>query len=271
MTLGEKIKQARLEAGFSQRQLCGEEVTRNMLSQIENGTAKPSMATLSYFAARLGKPVSYFLEEDAVLSPNQEVMTRARTAVLEGAGQKALQILADYRRPDATFDPEFQLLTRLGSLDAASYAILNGQYPYAADILEQLGVLEDGYCAQELERRRLLLLAKARPQLRHDCCRALPSMDEELLLRSRDALDRGELDRSAHLLEAAADHSSGDWNFLRGELYLTQQKFAEAAACYHKAEETLPEKCAVRLERCYRELEDFKQAYFYACKARELR
>ena len=101
MTLGEKIKQARLEAGLSQRQLCGEEVTRNMLSQIENGTAKPSMATLSYFAARLGKPVSYFLEEDAVLSPNQEVMTRARTAVLEGAGQKALQILADYRRPDA--------------------------------------------------------------------------------------------------------------------------------------------------------------------------
>ena len=35
MTLGEKIRQARLEAGLSQRQLCGGEVTRNMLSQIE--------------------------------------------------------------------------------------------------------------------------------------------------------------------------------------------------------------------------------------------
>ena len=78
MTLGEKIKQARLEAGLSQRQLCGEEVTRNMLSQIENGSAKPSMATLSYFATRLGKSVSFFLEEEAVCSPNQEIMTAAR-------------------------------------------------------------------------------------------------------------------------------------------------------------------------------------------------
>ena len=32
MELGEKLKQARLEAGLSQRQLCGEEITRNMLS-----------------------------------------------------------------------------------------------------------------------------------------------------------------------------------------------------------------------------------------------
>ncbi|WP_353959843.1 helix-turn-helix domain-containing protein, partial [Klebsiella pneumoniae] len=59
MALGELLKQARLEKGLSQRQLCGEEITRNMLSQIENGSAKPSMATLSYLAGRLGKPVSY--------------------------------------------------------------------------------------------------------------------------------------------------------------------------------------------------------------------
>ena len=43
MELGEKILQARLEAGLSQRQLCGEEITRNMLSLIEHGNAKPSM------------------------------------------------------------------------------------------------------------------------------------------------------------------------------------------------------------------------------------
>ena len=53
MELGEKLRQARLEAGFSQRQLCGEEITRNMLSQIEHGTAKPSMKTLQFLAARL--------------------------------------------------------------------------------------------------------------------------------------------------------------------------------------------------------------------------
>ena len=80
MELGEKLKQARLAAGLSQRQLCGDALTRNMLSQIENGSARPSMEKLKYFAARLGKPVSYFLEETTVTSPNEAVMAAARQA-----------------------------------------------------------------------------------------------------------------------------------------------------------------------------------------------
>ena len=268
MTLGEKIKQARMEAGLSQRQLCGEEITRNMLSQIENGTAKPSMATLSYLASRLGKTVSYFLEEEAVCSPNQECMSRARAAALVGKWQEAAEILGNYRRPDPVFDAEATLLHRLAALEQAKAALGKGQSAYAAQILEELDVLRDGYCAGELERQRLLLLAKARPQQRKEICDLLPSMDEELLLRARVALDRGEFDRCAGLLEAAQDQKDPTWNFLRGELHLVKEAYSAAAACYHKAEEAFPEKCAPRLERCYRELGDFKQAYFYACKQR---
>ena len=131
-----------------------------------------------------------------------------------------------------------------------------------------MGTVADGYCAEDLERRRLLLLAKARPQLRREICRKLPDLDEELLLRARNALDRGEVDRSEHLLEAAQDHDAPDWNFLRGEVHLAREQYAAAAQCYHKAEEAYPDKTAARLERCYRELEDFKRAYFYACKQR---
>jgi len=32
------------------------------------------------------------------------------------------------------------------------------------------------------------------------------------------------------------------------------------------AEHVFPMETAAYLEQCYRELEDFKQAYFYACK-----
>lgn len=270
MTLGEKIKQARLEAGLSQRQLCGETVTRNMLSQIENGAARPSMATLSYFAARLGKPVSYFLEENAVLSQNQTVMQQARAAVLAGDGADAMEILADYRSPDETFDAEFQLLQRLAVLDAAQRAIVKGQNVYGAELLEKLGEIQSGYCAQELERKRLLLLAQVRPQQRAQICEKLPSMDGELLLRARQALDLGELDRSECLMGAAQDQDSADWNFLRGELHLARRRLKEAVSCYHRAEAVYPEKTARRLEYCYRELEDFKQAYFYACKQRDV-
>ena len=68
MELGKRLKEVRLAQGLSQRQLCGDEITRNMLSQIENGSAKPSMDTLRYLANRLGKPISYFLGEETVTS-----------------------------------------------------------------------------------------------------------------------------------------------------------------------------------------------------------
>ena len=70
MELGQRILQARQEAGLSQRQLCGDVITRNMLAQIEHGTARPSMDTLQYLAERLGKSISYFLEEASLESPN---------------------------------------------------------------------------------------------------------------------------------------------------------------------------------------------------------
>ena len=36
-----------------------------------------------------------------------------------------------------------------------------------------------------------------------------------------------------------------------------------------KGEAEFPEKCVPLLEICYRELGDFRQAYYYACRARE--
>ena len=268
MTLGEKIKQARLEAGLSQRQLCGEEVTRNMLSQIENGSAKPSMATLSYFAARLGKSVSFFLEEEAVCSPNQEIMTAARASFLEEDGGRVLEILEGYRAPDPVFDMEAALLRRLGTLLAAKTAMEKGQSARAAQLLEEES-WEDGYCAHALERQRLLMLMQARPKQMGRICQQLQPLDGELLLRSQAALEDGDLSRCLHLLEAVQDQDAPLWNFLRGQLHMKARSYAAAAQCLRRAEAEFPEKCVPLLEICYRELGDFRQAYYYACRARE--
>ena len=119
MELGEKLRTARLEAGLSQRQLCGEEITRNMLSQIESGKARPSMTTLQYLAARLDQPVSYFLDDDAVTSPNQELMAQAR----EAAPSEVLHLLGQYKRPDPTFDRERWFLEALACLTLAEDAL----------------------------------------------------------------------------------------------------------------------------------------------------
>ena len=133
MELGTRLRQARMEAGLSQRQLCGGTITRNMLSQIENGSARPSMDTLRYLAGRLGKPIGYFLEEQAVLSPNLEVMEQARRVT----GQAVLDVLDAYRGPDAQFDRERWLLEALTCLDLARQALDSGRKGLAGTMLDR--------------------------------------------------------------------------------------------------------------------------------------
>ena len=62
-SLGERVKTLRKELKMTQTDLTGSEMTKSMLSQIENNLATPSMKNLQYLASRLSKPVSYFLED----------------------------------------------------------------------------------------------------------------------------------------------------------------------------------------------------------------
>lgn len=263
MELGEKLRLARQEAGLSQRQLAGDDITRNMLSQIEHGTAQPSMKTLRILAQRLGKPVSFFLEETALTSPNQGVMASARRLWDAGEDAQALLVLEGYQGPDPVFDREKGLLQALLRLRLAEAAIQEGRGPYAQSLLEATET-EGLYCAQDLERRRLLLLGTLRGQQVSD---RLPSLDEELLLRATEALDAGDAVRAAQLLDAAEDQGVPRWNFLRGQAYLRQKQYQEAAACLQKAEGEFPQAVA-SLEVCFRELGDYKMAYEYAKKQR---
>lgn len=64
MDLHQRIRYLRLEAGMTQSELAGDRITRNMLSQIENGSATPSIQTLRYLAERLNTSAAYFLSDD---------------------------------------------------------------------------------------------------------------------------------------------------------------------------------------------------------------
>lgn len=270
MELGQRLRQARQEAGLSQRQLCGEVITRNMLSQIENGSAHPSMETLRYLAGQLGKPVSYFLEEDTVVSSGQAHMNKARQAYETGDFAGVLTVLEN-TPPSGGNEWERGLLLALAGLALAEQALREGRQPYAVTLLERAGQAGSAspYYTPELERRRLLLLAQAKPGESIAVSQRLPKDDRELRLRARAALDMGLPQRSAALLEAAEDRDNPDWNLLRGETWLAETDYTQAAACFRKAEDAYPRIAAPRLEQCYRELGDYQMAYFYACKQRQ--
>ena len=218
MELGEKLLKARLEAGLSQRQLCADVITLNMLSQIEQGTAKPSMGTLQYLASRLGKPISYFLEEDLDTAP----------------------------------------LEALEKLRQAEAALELGKHRYGAQILESVET-----DIPELHRTKQLLLSRIPGADLEAVCRELPSLDGELFLRAEVAFLKGDWNRAWHLLESM-EKRQADWYLLMGKVSLEWAKPGQAIDYLLQAGET--KEVYGLLERCYREKEDYKQAYFYAVK-----
>lgn len=263
MELGKKLRQARQEAGLTQQQLCGTEITRNMLSLIENGSASPSMRTLRYLARRLGKNISYFLDEDAVVSANQQVMETARRSWDSGDWAAVAAVLEGYQGPDPVYDREQRLLWAVSHLQLARRAIEQGKLVYAQALLERVDCT-GLYGAQSLERQRLLLLGQLPGQ---HVSQGLPSLDGELLLRAREALEDGMPERAGKLLEAVEDISGEQWAALRGEAYLAQKQYAQALEWLRQAEIT--EKSLSQIELCCRELGDYQGAYEAACRLRE--
>jgi len=265
MELGKKLRQARMEAGLSQRQLCGDEITRNMLSLIENGSAKPSMKTLQYLASRLGKSVSYFLEETAVLSPNHAAMTDARQFYDSGQYTEASLALEAYRSPDEVYDREMELLRILLRLEEAKEALAKGKYVYAAEILRRTQI-QTPYCGEALHRQKCLLLGNIPGQ---QAVPDLPSLDDDLWIHAIAAFASGNFDRSGHLLDAMEQQTDPQWHLYRGQIYQQQKHWEKAVSHLQQAEDAFPKEVYPQLEICYRELENFQKAYEYACKQRK--
>lgn len=256
MELGEKIRLARTSLGLSQRQLCGDTITRNMLSQIESGKARPSMTTLQYLAINLDKPMSYFLE-DGDSSPSDTALANARQAFGEGCFQQALDALESCREKSQ----EAAHLEYLCLLELGKNACAGGKLPYARQLLLKAGGIHTVYKTQPLEHERQLLLLEA------EFDGEIPSPDRSLLLKAQRSLAQNDHASAIRYLDAC-DHHSSRWALLRGNAALLDGNFSAALQLLKQAEADFPRQAIPMLETCCKELEDYKQAYYYACLQR---
>lgn len=267
MTMGARIRAARLEAGLSQRELAGEEFTRNMLSVLENDGANPSVATLAYLSKKLCKPVSYFLGEEPPGVAEAAEMESCRLAFRTGEFRRCLEGLEGLEAEH--FRAERQLLTAQAHLALAEEAVNRRRFPLANRHLAQaLAAGEDcPYFGPELRRKHTILsaLSERKAAKRAAILAKLPEEEELLLLRAQSALTDGQRKRAGHLLDST-EKRGPEWYWLRGEVWFGEKEYARAAECYHKAEASRPGDTRRRLEICYRELEDYKMAYYYATK-----
>lgn len=92
--IGSVIKRLRKESGMTQALLCGDRITRNLLSQIENGAVNPSLPTLQYIADRLGVStcVLFMSDNDRYLLRKEEQIGKLRALYAEGKDGECLAL-----------------------------------------------------------------------------------------------------------------------------------------------------------------------------------
>ena len=129
MTLGEKLKKARLDRGLTQTQVCGERITRNMLSQLENDSASPSVRTLEYLADALGVSMGWLLEQD----PAAEQLQQARQLFRQRDFSACFDALCDH--PAGRTEEGLLILIR-SALFLSEAALADGRFREAYDMAE---------------------------------------------------------------------------------------------------------------------------------------
>lgn len=255
MTIGQRILSARQALGLSQRQLAGENITRNMLSAIEHDKARPSLDTLQYLSEKLGKPVGWFLGEETPAVEGYDLLKQARQAYDGGEYRESLNLLEQIPTGEV-LDREVSLLRVLATLGLAEQCMEDGRLPYARKLLEEPMGEDCPYFTRELARRQALLRCRA------GLSGELPE-DGALILRAEQALKEKCYSDARRYLEAQDDRNNR-WYYLMGEALFGLEDHAGAVQMYHKCEEAMPGAVRRKLQLCYAALRDFEKAYYYA-------
>ncbi len=286
MTLGQRIRSARIERGLTQKQLVGDHITRNMLSKIENDNATPSVRTLKYLAEKLEYPVSYFMSDSNYSDgTSPDGLDEMRRAYREARYTDCIDLLEG--APSSATTDEGYLLHALASLAAAHEAMQAGNmadakgFADAADYYNKEGL----YYSAEIDAEMSLILAECSLVLdvsefeenAKEYERAVKSISFASrydMAKAEYLLRTGETELAGRLMEKLPDggEETPRLLYLKGLMALAEGRGRDAAETLTRAEaaasgdRALSMQIYAALEKCYRDMEDFKLAYHYAAK-----
>lgn len=216
--LGDRVRQARTDAGLSQAQLGSPHFTRAYVSAIELGKVRPAMKSLEFLADKLGKPVSFFVQdEDADRRRKERIsqLARANQLVAEGRTREAIDFLEPLLGTATAPSERADLQRALGR--ALREAGMNG--PAVAALSEAVGVFK---AIGNRER-----LARARGEL-GACLVQLMSYGEAEaeLEQALVAISKGELTDPVAKIHIV--YNLGLCSYGRGDFKLALERFERA-------------------------------------------
>lgn len=286
MTLGEKIKAARVERHMTQKDVVGDYITRNMLSKIENGSATPSVKTLEYLAGALGLPAGYFMNETTGDELIPSSITSARGYFKDGEYEACIQVMEDVDMNGGYRDEALLLLAR-AKISLSKRAMTDGRYEEAIRLAkEAIGHNDETiYASAAFRTEALLLVARCTMELGGDFETAMAAyqaayQDQGLgefyrLTMAEYYIDKGQLEKAKTEMDSIAQLSEATkpaYLMLQGRMEIKDNQYDKAAKQLEKAEKLARSTGSdyfmsglyAMLEQCYREMEDFKKAYHYA-------
>lgn len=135
MNIGERIRALRNAKMMTQSELAGDRITRNMLSCIENGSAMPSLSTVTYLASRLGVPAGFLLADDGdeFYYKKMNAMPNIKRAYLAGD----YRICRDICMSLGGTDDEISALISLCSFDLAREKFGEGKLNDAVALFDE--------------------------------------------------------------------------------------------------------------------------------------
>lgn len=135
MSIGKKIKTLRNAKMMTQSELAGTEITRNMLSRLENEAAQPSLDTIRYLAERLNVSPSYLLaegEDEYMYIKNRE-MKDIKRAYLSGEFHICRDMCINSSIPE---DDEIKLILAYSTLEIAIELFNSGNIKESCTIFD---------------------------------------------------------------------------------------------------------------------------------------
>ena len=280
MTLGEKLKKARMDRGMSQAQVAGEFITRNMLSQLEHDQASPSLKTLDYLSSVLDVPISWLVGE-AEIPQSRQQLKEAQRLYACGNDKACMALLQEQEK----LSQEEERLLYQCALRHGESTFQSGQPEKAMQAAELCLRLASSclYCGQVETMQAALLRARCQIALHKaawPACQDFLTQYENLqfenkkhLLCAALAADNGQMEeaeRELALVSNPEEAEKGETLMLKGRLLVDDGRFAQALPLLQQAEkeENFPKSFCMELyrllEQCYKETNDFRMAYHYA-------
>ena len=282
MSLGQKLRLARQRRGLTQAEAAGDRITRNMLSQIENDLAKPSLPTLQYLAERLEVSVGWLTSEGD--GDNAEkTLAEARKLLAAGAYADCLALFSGQEVQD-----EALLIRALCAVRLARAALERERFEQAAELAQMAAALNER-CLYRTEglaveasavlARCAMLLEAGAEQAMEEYRAAYRTSEYSVrhsLLFARYAFLKDDLQAAERAIWSVSDlteDSRAEYLLLRGQLAMKKEQYETAVRYFHQAETFLPlprllERELLRcLGSCYHELGDDSRAYHYRSKA----